>query len=184
MVANISDISAAPTISLISNYRPLFTQTKFYISTKTGVREGTSKDLLLPPGNLISLDINSLAKRGTNINEPWPDNEVLDTAEQAILLAATKEFNTILQNEAKARKLAFLDTFAFMEKLKNNIDYNGDVVNTAYLTGGFFSLDGAHLTAKGYAFTANEFIKTINDYYKSSIPLIDTKQYKGLVVEN
>lgn len=184
VVANISDISAAPTISLISNYRPLFTQTKFYISTKTGVREGTSKDLLLPPGNLTSLDINSLAKRGTNINEPWPDNEVLDTAEQAILLAATKEFNTILQNEAKARKLAFLDTFAFMEKLKNNIDYNGDVVNTAYLTGGFFSLDGAHLTAKGYAFTANEFIKTINDYYKSSIPLIDTKQYKGLVVEN
>jgi hypothetical protein len=184
VVANIGDITAAPTISLISNYRPLFASSKFYVTTKTGLREGTSKDLLLPPGNLSSIDVTSLASRGTKITEPWPDNEVLDTDEQLILANATKEFNNLLKQEASTRNLAFMDAYAFMEKLRNNIDFNGDVVNTAFLTGGIFSLDGAHLTPKGYAFTANEFLKAINEKYKTNLPLLDTKLYKGVVVEN
>lgn len=183
LIANISDVTQAPTYRVIAGFRPLFTSTKFYVATKTGVREGTAQDLLLPPSNLTSLDLATLSAKGTTINSPWQDNEVLDPTEQAELMKITKEYNDIIAKEASARKLALMDSFAFMEKLKNGVNENGDEVNTAYLSGGFFSLDGAHLTPKGYAFTANEFAKAINAYYKTKIPLLDTKLYKGVVVE-
>jgi hypothetical protein len=183
VVANLSDIAAAPTISLITNYRPFFSQSKFYIETANGqVREGTSQDLLLPTSGVNSLNINSLANKGTTMAEPWRNREVLDADERATLLAATKQYNAILKAEAAARNLAHLDTYAFMEKLKNNFVENGDEVNTAYLTGGFFSLDGAHLTPKGNAFTANQFIRAINSHYHSNIPTLDTKLYQGVTV--
>jgi hypothetical protein len=76
-----------------------------------------------------------------------------------------------------------MDAYSFLNRLKNDITENGETVNAGYISGGIFSLDGAHLTAKGNAFTANEYIKAINAYYKSSIPLLDTKLYKGVVQE-
>ena len=118
MIANMSDVTQAPTYRVIAGYRPLFTNTKFYVATKTGVREGTTQDLLLPPSNLTSLDLATLSAKGTSVNSPWQDNEVLDPTEQAELMKMTKEYNDIIAKEASARKLALMDSFAFMEKLK------------------------------------------------------------------
>jgi len=42
-------------------------------------------------------------------------------------------------------------------------------------------LDGVHPTDRGYAIVANEFIKTINQKYGSSLPLVDVTVYKGIV---
>ena len=36
----------------------------------------------------------------------------------------------------------------------------------SYITGGFFSLDGFHLTDLGYLLFANEYIKAINEAYE------------------
>ncbi len=180
IVANIGDVTVAPAITLLSSYRPFFTTAKFYIQTKTGVREGTKNDYLLLPANL---DVTALAIKGTKISEPWADGEVLDSDEVVIAQNATKELNAIIQAEATANKLPIMDAFAFLNKLKAGITENGESVDASYLNGGIFSLDGAHLTAKGNAFTANEYIKAINAYYKSSIPVLDTKLYKGVVVE-
>jgi lysophospholipase L1-like esterase len=182
-VANIGDITSVPAITLLSSFRPLFSNTKFYVQTKNGVREGTNKDYLLLPNNLNTLNLNSLAAKGTDIAAPWTDAEVLDSDEVAIAQKAVLTFNEILTLEAKERNLALVDAFSFLNKLKNGITENGETVDASYISGGIFSLDGAHLTAKGNAFTANEYIKAINAYYKTSIPLLDTKLYKGVVAE-
>lgn len=179
-VGNIGDVTSAPAITLISTFRPLISSSKFYIQTKAGVREGTPKDYLLLPGNL---DVANIATKGTKISEPWLDAEVLDAEEVIIAQNATKEFNAMIEAEATAKNLAIMDSFSFLNKLKTGISENGETVDASYISGGIFSLDGAHLTAKGYAFTANEFIKAINSKYKSSIPLLDTKLYKGVAVE-
>jgi GDSL-like Lipase/Acylhydrolase len=180
IVANIGDVTVAPAITVLSAYRPLFTSAKFYIQTKTGVREGTKNDFLLLPSNL---DVGTLATKGLKASEPWADGEVLDADEVIVAQNATKEFNAIIEAEGKAKNLPIMDAFSFLNKLKVGITENGEAVDASYLNGGIFSLDGAHLTPKGNAFTANEYIKAINAYYKSSIPLLDTKLYKGVVVE-
>jgi GDSL-like Lipase/Acylhydrolase len=183
VVANIGDVVTIPAITLLSSFRPLFTSTKFYIQTKNGVREGTIKDFLLLPTNLNTLDINGVAAKGTKITEPWADNEVLDIDEIAIVQKATNEFNGIIAAEAKNRNLALMDAYSFLNKVKAGFSENGDTVDASFISGGVFSLDGAHLTAKGNAFAANEYIRAINSYYKTSIPLLDTKLYKGVAVE-
>jgi hypothetical protein len=42
-------------------------------------------------------------------------------------------------------------------------------------------LDGVHLTPRGNAMLANEFIKAINLKYGSTIPQLDVTKYGGVV---
>ena len=64
---------------------------------------------------------------------------------------------------------AFVDANAKMKELssQSGIQYNGVKYTATFVTGGAFSLDGVHLTGRGYAVIANEFIKAINKTYKS-----------------
>ncbi len=52
--------------------------------------------------------------------------------------------------------------------------------STTFVTGGSFSLDGVHLTGKGYAVIANEFIKAINAKYKSNLRQVNPNNYSGV----
>ena len=115
VIANIGDVTAAPAISLLSTFRPLLSQAKFYIQTKNGVREGTPKDFLLPPNNLSGLDLNSLANKGTKISDPWLDSEVLDADEAQMALLATKEFNEIIATEAATTQIGSDGCLQFFE---------------------------------------------------------------------
>jgi hypothetical protein len=64
-------------------------------------------------------------------------------------------------------------------KLLKGIVFNGVTYSPTFVTGGAFSLDGVHLTPRGYALAANEMIRVINDYYKSTIPSIDANKFNG-----
>ncbi|HUR10003.1 MAG TPA: hypothetical protein VM012_01465, partial [Flavitalea sp.] len=77
--------------------------------------------------------------------------------------------------------LAFVNVNAFMSSWKTGIMYNGVGVKADFVTGGAYSLDGIHLTPRGNALLANEFIKSINNKYGSTIPAIDATKYKGVV---
>jgi len=78
--------------------------------------------------------------------------------------------------------LAFVDANAKMVELGKNsgIQYNGVNYSTTFVTGGSFSLDGVHLTGKGYAVIANEFIKAINAKYKSNLRQVNPNNYSGV----
>ncbi len=129
---------------------------------------------------LISTPLDSVKCYGLGSATPLNSRYVLDETEIAKIQAAITSYNNKLKAVADAKGFAFVDVNAFMAKCKKGIVYNGVAINTAFVSGGAFSLDGIHLTPLGNAMLANEFIKAINAKYGSSIPLVEATTYQGV----
>ncbi|MGN6639049.1 MAG: SGNH/GDSL hydrolase family protein [Mucilaginibacter sp.] len=90
-------------------------------------------------------------------------------------------YNSTIKSVAAAKGLAVFDAYTFLNNIKQSgLVVNGVSVNSNYISGGLFSLDGVHLTPRGYAIVANEFIKAINAKYGSTIPLANISDYNGV----
>lgn len=50
----------------------------------------------------------------------------------------------------------------------NGVEFDAYTMNTALVTGGLISLDGIHLTARGYALMANKFLEAIDTNFGSN----------------
>lgn len=113
---------------------------------------------------------------------PLEDKHVLTVTEKNEVLTATAKFNTIISSAATSKGLAFVDANAKMVELSqaSGIQFDGVRYTAKFVTGGTFSLDGVHLTGRGYALIANEFIKSINAKYKSNLPQVSTNSYSGV----
>jgi len=57
-------------------------------------------------------------------------------------------------------------------------------MTNAYVTGGGFSLDGVHLTPRGYAFCANMIIDVVNTTYNATVPKVDIGTYGTVNLHN
>lgn len=112
---------------------------------------------------------------------PMPDRFVLRLPEMDSIETAITEYNMIIKNIAMAKGLAYVDVNAFFAKVKEGYMYNGVAVNAAFVSGGFFSLDGLNLTPRGNALLANEFIKAINAKYGSTIPETNAMKYPAVI---
>ena len=78
--------------------------------------------------------------------------------------------------------MAVFDANQLFEDLTGNgYSSNGFTMTADFLTGGFLSLDGLHLTARGQAAVANEMMKVIDDNYGSNFKeagaLVDVGDY-------
>lgn len=103
------------------------------------------------------------------ITLPLADKWVLTPEEQDEIKIATDQFNATITSAASAAGLAFVDANQLLQDLAQGGVTDGDFTLTANLvTGGGFSLDGVHLTARGYALIANEFMKAIDATYQSN----------------
>lgn len=113
---------------------------------------------------------------------PLDDKHVLTSTEKDEVLAATATFNGVIKAAATAKGLAFVDANAKMLELakSSGIQFDGVKYTATFVTGGTFSLDGVHLTGRGYALIANEFIKSINAKYHSTLPLVNVNSYSGV----
>ncbi|ROI03425.1 G-D-S-L family lipolytic protein [Kaistella haifensis] len=113
---------------------------------------------------------------------PLDDKHVLSSTEKDEVLAATATFNGVIKAAATAKGLAFVDANAKMLELAktSGIQFDGVRYTATFVTGGTFSLDGVHLTGRGYALIANEFIKAINTTYKSTLPMVNVNSYSGV----
>jgi lysophospholipase L1-like esterase len=112
---------------------------------------------------------------------PIDNQYVLDANEVTLTENAVTAFNTTIVSTANAKGLAVFDAYTFLKNIKSNgLVTNGISLNSNYISGGLFSLDGVHLTPRGYAIVANEFIKAINTKYGSNIPLADVAAYSGI----
>ncbi len=150
------------------------------LSTVPGLpkyRQTTSKDFILLPASQV---LNPTSGGGTSV--PLEDKLVLTEAEAAKVTTATAAYNTTIKNVATAKNLAFVDMNAKMEELnsKSGIVWDGVKYTATFVSGGAFSLDGIHLTGRGYGIIANEFIKTINEKYKSTLPQVNPNTYSGV----
>ena len=180
----LTNLSAQITAALVNNGVPA-AQASFIGTTYGQARHATSEDLiLLSTKSAINAEAAGVLapynKQG--ITYPLEDKYVLTKSEVAQVTTATNAYNTQIKALAEAYGLAFVDTNAKMVELgkSSGIQYNGVNYSTTFVTGGSFSLDGVHLTGKGYAVIANEFIKAINAKYKSNLHQVNPNNYSGV----
>jgi hypothetical protein len=138
-------------------------------------RQATEDDLFVLP-------LASLISQGYGTQIPLEDKWVLIPSEQAEIETAVNAFNTTIKSAADSAGLAFVDANHILNELALNGISSGNYKLTSNLvTGGAFSLDGVHLTSRGYALAANEFLKAIdakyNTNFEASGNLVDIGEY-------
>lgn len=147
------------------------------IATLNETAFATLQSLGVPAANAGQLAING-------ITYPLEDQWVLTPAEQSTVSTATIKFNATITSLAEQYGLGLVDANALLGQTAGaGIPLSdGSTVTAQFATGGGFSLDGVHLSPRGYAIIANAFIKTIEDTYGAKLPKIDPLQYKGLYI--
>ncbi|MHC0439398.1 G-D-S-L family lipolytic protein [Flavobacterium sp. 3-210] len=112
------------------------------------------------------------------ITYPLQDKHVLVPTEIAEVKKATDAYNVTIEAVAKAKDLAFVDTKATLTQLSSGgIRFGNFVMSSSFATGGAFSLDGVHPSARGYALIANIFVDAINAKYGSTLRHVDLATY-------
>lgn len=109
-----------------------------------------------------------------------PQNYILDEEEVGKIKATTASINTIVKDLATAKGLAFVDVAEKLTMAKTGLVFDGLKMNTKFVTGGLFSLDGVHMNAQGAAIVANYFIDAINAQYGASVPKAEVTSYPGI----
>ena len=135
------------------------------------------------PGELILLTVpqDSLTCYGMGSLYAIPKKYVLTTDEIQMVRNATTAFNNHISAAAAVNNLALVDMNTYLGTISSGIVYNGVKYNAQYVTGGAFSLDGVHLTPRGYALVANHIIEAVNAKYHSTVHTIDVNQYHGIL---
>ncbi len=198
---NIPDITAIPFFTAIPSnglfllrqtqadslnryWRGQFPDISFHIGNNQFIVQDNSGNVRQSvPGELILLTtpLNSLTCQGWGSYTAIPAQYVLTTDELQFIRTATARFNDFIQKESVRYNLAYVDMYTYLGTVATGIAYNGINYNADYVSGGAFSLDGVHLTPRGYALIANEIIRSINSKYKSTIPFTDVNKYAGIV---
>jgi hypothetical protein len=145
---------------------------------------------LMKPGELVLMTvpqdsmkcygmgiINSL----THYPYPIPKQYILNLDDISQLQAATIAYNQIITALAANFKLGVVDMNTKLKELQKGIVWDGITLNTTFVTGGAFSLDGIHLNPRGCALAANFFIEAINKQYGSTVPYVDITKYPGVI---
>ena len=151
------------------------------------MRQATAADLLVLTS---SSKIGTLANPADpttawGVGVPLEDSDVLIPSEIAAIDTARTAFNTTIADIAAAdANLILVDSAAIMQEISTTgIDYGTGAINADYATGGAFSLDGVHPTARGYAVVANRIIDAINTGFNASIPAVNPGDYTTIFVQ-
>src|SRR6218665_2483892 len=186
---NLADMSNQITGAALQSGNPTLIALAPYLGATYGrARQAKSTDLIplttsgaigtaatLPPGIPASL-----AARG--VAYPFEDRYILTSTEATAIDTAINSYNVVIKAAADTEGYAFVDANAKMNELNSasGIQWDGVKYNAKFVSGGAFSLDGVHLTRRGYAIIANEFLKAINTKYKSNLPMISPNSYSGV----
>ncbi|MBB5635918.1 hypothetical protein HDE68_001806 [Pedobacter cryoconitis] len=191
VVATIPDVLSTPYFTTVT-LKALLTAVQasaptvqaIFIQPGSGApRPATADDYFLLPlkaANVIGKPNAAGIPYGLHPLNPVESKYVLDKAEAAVIVDYTNSYNATIKSVAAANGLALMDANALFKSYAAGRVVNGAAVSAAYITGNLFSLDGIHLTPLGYAIVANEFIKSINSQYGSSIPIVDVTKYRGV----
>ena len=135
-------------------------------------RQATSNDLIVLSASSEIAAIVAGVPAPVNvrgISYPMEDKWVLLPSEQEEIATATTAFNAIIEEAASQNGLALVDANTLLSQIASGGITSGDFTLTSSLvTGGAFSLDGFHPTARGYALLANEFMRAIDATYGSN----------------
>jgi len=187
VVGTIPDVTAVPYFNTVTVPALLAaakainpTAVAVFIQTGTGVRAATSEDLIRLPFQTAGLFGTGAIPYGLDPRNPIANNWVLDKDEIIRVKDYVNSYNSTIKSLANSKGLAVADTYTYLNMVKAGIAIQGININSAFITGGAFSLDGVHLTPRGNAVIANVFIDAINSKYNSTIPSIDITKYRGV----
>lgn len=142
-------------------------------------RQATKEDLvILSARTFIGTTVGGDATKVNGLSVPLADNWVLTKDEIAEVKKATDAYNATIQSIATEKGLAFVDTKAVMTQLSSGgYRFGNFTMSATYVTGGAFSLDGVHPSARGYGLIANIFIDAINAKYGATLRHVDLAIY-------
>jgi hypothetical protein len=136
------------------------------LSTVIGTTNETSFQTLLGFGLSPELAAQFSAE---GITYPLEDKWVLLPTEQGEIKTATDAYNATIENVAASNSdIALVDLNSILDGDGILETGNNFTLTTSLVTGGAVSLDGIHLTARGYAYMANEFLKAIDAEFGSN----------------
>ncbi|MCL7762061.1 G-D-S-L family lipolytic protein [Polaribacter sp. Z014] len=103
---------------------------------------------------------------------PLADKWVLTPEEQLEIKTATDGYNVTIASVASAKGLAFVDLNAILnEASTSGVLFDNYTMTSNLVTGGLISLDGIHLTTRGYALMANKILAAIDTQYGSNFTI-------------
>ncbi|AUC85717.1 G-D-S-L family lipolytic protein [Polaribacter sp. ALD11] len=153
-------------------------------------RSATSSDLFVLPSSAVIGTVN-MTSAGTLIAQsggllpaslagqfsaegitlPLADKWVLTPQEQLEIKTATDAYNSTITSVASAKGLALIDLNAILREAANGIKFDNYTMTSGLVTGGLVSLDGIHLTSRGYALMANKILGAIDVAYGSNFTI-------------
>lgn len=128
-------------------------------------RQATADDLLVLPSSAFIGTLadpnNPLSVNGVGV--PLDDKWVVTPEEQLAIKTATDAYNATIEATAAANaNIALVDFKAVLAEASTGIMFDNYTLNTSLVTGGLVSLDGVHLTARGYALMANKIMAAMD----------------------
>jgi hypothetical protein len=149
-------------------------------------RPATADDLFVLPSSAVIGEVNTdvmafLMSQGLSqavagqfsvegITLPLADKWVLIPSEQTAIATATDAYNTIIQGVVDANANLFLVNLnsILVEASTVGVAFDNYIMTSNLVFGGLVSLDGIHLTSRGYALMANKFLETIDTNFGSN----------------
>ncbi len=165
---------------------PPFNLSQQQAQTLGQLRQANENDLIvLPAANFIGSQVEGGGSTAVNgVSVPLGDQWVLTPTEQAEIEQARVAYNSIIQSLANEYDLAFVDVDQLLQEVAEGLPTDSGVLTSEFAAGGAFSLDGVHLTPRGYAVVANRAIDAINEKYGSSVPNVNPGDFRTVQPSN
>ena len=200
VVANIPDITSIPFFTTVPfNALPLTEQAVVdqlnsayqeapHISFSLGMNALVAEDNTHPAGvrqleegELVLLTaLAGITQQGWGSQVPLPETHYLSGNQVTEVREATTAYNQVIRETAGARGLAHVDMHQRLQEAGQRIYIDGIAFDTSFITGGIFSLDGIHLSKRGSAIVANDFIEAINQEFNATSPKVTVSQVAGI----
>ncbi len=133
-------------------------------------------------GELVLLTaMQGMTANGWGSSVPLAPEYYLNLEQVSMIKESTGDYNSVIEQLTGSAGLAHVDVASLLRAAETGIYFDAIAFNTQFVSGGLFSLDGVHLTARGYAIVANEFIAEINRAYNASIPKVAVGNFPGIV---
>lgn len=133
-------------------------------------RQATADDLLLlASATFVGTTVGGNPSLINGLSVPLADNWVLTPEEQTAIKTATDAYNATISAVASANpNVALVDFKGVLAEASMGIVFDDYTMNTSLVTGGLVSLDGVHLTARGYALMANKILAAMDAEFGSN----------------
>ena len=134
------------------------------------MRQATADDfLVLTSSSFIGTTVGGNPALVNGLSVPLADNWVLTPEEQNNIQTATDAYNATIVSIGNANGLAVVDLNGLLtEAATTGTQFDEFTMTTSLVFGGMVSLDGIHLTSRGYALMANKILEAVDATYGSN----------------